>query len=120
MREADRQVLRDPDRQQRLRRIDAVERHVLRVSLAGLRLRVPQKYREGRVFLGRYLMAFEARSGNLLWHFQTGAPIQGAPMTYAPDGRQYVAVPAGTALFTFGLPGPAIRHPAPTTRSGGR
>jgi alcohol dehydrogenase (cytochrome c) len=49
-------------------------------------------------------MALEAASGKVLWHFQCGASVYSSPMTYAVDGRQYVAVAAGSALFTFGLP----------------
>ncbi len=50
------------------------------------------------------VMAFDARSGKNLWHFQTGAPIYAAPVTYLLDGRQYVLLPAGTTLFAFALP----------------
>ena len=49
-------------------------------------------------------MALEAASGKVLWHFQCGASVYSSPMTYAVDGKQYVAVAAGSALFTFGLP----------------
>jgi hypothetical protein len=27
-----------------------------------------------------------------------------APMTYSLDGKEYVAIAAGSALYTFGLP----------------
>ena len=49
-------------------------------------------------------MALEAASGKVLWHFQCGASVYSSPMTYAVDGKQYVAVAAGSALFAFGLP----------------
>jgi len=49
-------------------------------------------------------IVLEAASGKVLWHFQCGASVYSSPMTYAVDGKQYVAVAAGTALFTFGLP----------------
>jgi alcohol dehydrogenase (cytochrome c) len=49
-------------------------------------------------------MALEAASGKALWHFQCGASVYSSPMTYAVDGKQYVAVAAGSALFAFGLP----------------
>jgi alcohol dehydrogenase (cytochrome c) len=49
-------------------------------------------------------IALDAASGKALWHFQCGASVYSSPMTYAVDGKQYVAVAAGTALFTFGLP----------------
>jgi len=49
-------------------------------------------------------IALDAASGKALWHFQCGASVYSSPMTYAVDGKQYVAVAAGSALFTFGLP----------------
>ena len=49
-------------------------------------------------------IALDAVSGKALWHFQCGASVYSSPMTYSIDGKQYVAVAAGTALFTFGLP----------------
>jgi len=49
-------------------------------------------------------IALDAASGKALWHFQCGASVYSSPMTYAVDGKQYVAVAAGAALFTFGLP----------------
>jgi len=51
-----------------------------------------------------YLIAFHARSGKVLWKMQLGAGISAPPMTYVLDGRQYLSVIAGTALFTLGLP----------------
>ena len=61
----------------------------------------------GLLFLGDNegnLMAFDAARGENLWHFQTGSPIFAAPMSYWLDGKQYVVIPAGSALFAFGLP----------------
>jgi alcohol dehydrogenase (cytochrome c) len=49
-------------------------------------------------------IALEAASGKPLWHFQCGASVYSSPMTYAVEGKQYVAVAAGSALFAFGLP----------------
>jgi hypothetical protein len=43
-------------------------------------------------------IALDAASGKALWHFQCGASVYSSPMTYAVDGKQYVAVAAGTAL----------------------
>ena len=43
-----------------------------------------------------WFKAVDARSGKLLWQFQTGSGIIGQPMTYrGPDGKQYVAVLSG-------------------------
>jgi alcohol dehydrogenase (cytochrome c) len=51
-----------------------------------------------------YLIAFHARSGQVLWKLQLGAGVSAPPLTYLLEGRQYVSVLAGAALFTFGLP----------------
>jgi alcohol dehydrogenase (cytochrome c) len=61
----------------------------------------------GLVFTGDAegnFIALEAASGKALWHFQCGASVYSSPMSFAIDGKQYVAVAAGSALFTFGLP----------------
>ncbi|MDA1314704.1 MAG: PQQ-dependent dehydrogenase, methanol/ethanol family [Acidobacteria bacterium] len=52
----------------------------------------------GLVFTGDmrgYFMALDARTGTILWRFQTGSGIIGSPITYQLDGTQYVAVPSG-------------------------
>jgi alcohol dehydrogenase (cytochrome c) len=49
-------------------------------------------------------MALDAATGKVLWHFQCGASVYASPMTYAIDGKQYVAIAAGSTLFAFGLP----------------
>ena len=54
-----------------------------------------------------HLVALDKRSGKLLWRFQTGAPIDSSPMSYAVDGAQFVALSAGGVLYSFGL------NPAP-------
>jgi alcohol dehydrogenase (cytochrome c) len=48
--------------------------------------------------------ALDAKTGTPLWEFQTGGPIAANPISFAVDGHQYVAIPAGQALFVFGLP----------------
>jgi alcohol dehydrogenase (cytochrome c) len=50
-------------------------------------------------------IAFEAETGRVIWHIQLGAAIYSSPITYSVGGRQYVAIPAGAALFAFALPG---------------
>jgi alcohol dehydrogenase (cytochrome c) len=47
------------------------------------------------------VVALDARSGEHLWHFQTGANLAASPMSYAVDGRQYVAVAAGNVIYAF-------------------
>ena len=51
-----------------------------------------------------FFYALDARSGALLWKAPVGGPISAAPITYQLDGRQYVAIAAGHALFVYGLP----------------
>jgi alcohol dehydrogenase (cytochrome c) len=50
------------------------------------------------------LEALEAATGRPLWHFNTGQTFRGSPMTYAVNNVQYVAIAAGSDLFTFTLP----------------
>jgi alcohol dehydrogenase (cytochrome c) len=50
-----------------------------------------------------YFYALDARTGNLLWKTQLGSVIRSGPMSYAVNGKQHVAVAAGSALFVFKL-----------------
>jgi len=50
-----------------------------------------------------YFQALDARTGALLWKTILGGPVVAGPMTYQVDGKQYVAVAAGHALFAFAL-----------------
>jgi alcohol dehydrogenase (cytochrome c) len=50
------------------------------------------------------LEAADARSGKALWHFNTGQDISASPMSYAIAGKQYVAIAAGSDVFSFALP----------------
>jgi alcohol dehydrogenase (cytochrome c) len=50
-----------------------------------------------------YFYALDARTGTLLWKNMLGGQIAMGPMTYAVNGRQYVAVAAGNAMFVFAL-----------------
>jgi alcohol dehydrogenase (cytochrome c) len=50
-----------------------------------------------------YLMAFEARSGKVVWKFQTGGMIIAPPVSYALNGKQYIAVGAGASIVTFAV-----------------
>jgi alcohol dehydrogenase (cytochrome c) len=61
----------------------------------------------GLVFFGDdagSLEAIEARDGKPLWHFNTGQEISASPMSYAIGGKQYVAIAAGSDVFSFALP----------------
>ena len=50
------------------------------------------------------IIAIDAKTGRHLWHYQTGGNNAASPMSYAIDGRQYIALAAGNNLFTFALP----------------
>ena len=67
---------------------------------------------------GRF-RAFDQETGEVLWEINLGSPVSGFPITYAVDGRQYVAASTsgrvsgltpelrpsvGNNLFVFALP----------------
>lgn len=61
----------------------------------------------GLVFFGDDSGSFEAvnaETGKPLWHFNTGQNLHASPMSYAVNGRQYVAIAAGSDIFSFALP----------------
>ena len=60
----------------------------------------------GLVFAGSSgnFMAFDARTGKNLWHYQTGSALYAGATTYMVDGRQFVLMPSGTTLTAFALP----------------
>ena len=47
--------------------------------------------------------AADARTGDLLWRFNTGGSIRASPMTYSYRGRQYVAIVSKNGVFAFAL-----------------
>jgi alcohol dehydrogenase (cytochrome c) len=51
-----------------------------------------------------YFMALDAKSGALLWKASVGGQVNAAAMSYSVNGKQYVAIAAGNALFAYGLP----------------
>jgi alcohol dehydrogenase (cytochrome c) len=52
---------------------------------------------------GGALMAADASSGKVLWSFQTNQLWKASPMTYLFDGRQYIAVAAGSTVIALAL-----------------
>lgn len=48
------------------------------------------------------VVALDARQGDELWRFQTGAAISASPVTYEIDGEQYIAVYAGGTGIPYG------------------
>ena len=51
-----------------------------------------------------FFFALDALTGEELWHRNIGGRIHAAPMGYAVNGKQYVAIAAGNAIFSFALP----------------
>lgn len=58
-------------------------------------------------------IGLDARTGKHLWHFPTGHHIKASPITYAVNGKQYVAIASGGVLFAFALPD---NHKAPAPK----
>jgi alcohol dehydrogenase (cytochrome c) len=50
-----------------------------------------------------YFYALNARTGEMLWKVPLGGQINSGAMSYSVNGKQYVAVAAGTSLFAFAL-----------------
>ena len=80
---------------------------------------------------GGEIQARDAKSGELLWAFQTGFGAEATPMVYEVDGDEYIAIAAGgnqgngsangDAVWTFSLKGqlnPLWPPPPPPTVAG--
>ncbi len=50
------------------------------------------------------MLALDAKSGATLWHAFGGSAMQGPPITYELDGRQYVVMGSGGVLYAWYLP----------------
>jgi hypothetical protein len=70
------------------------------------------------------LRAFDVKTGNILWTFQTGHQIASGPSIYSVNGTEYVAITVGgtptssgggiaSQLQVFGLGGSSKQSPAP-------
>jgi alcohol dehydrogenase (cytochrome c) len=58
------------------------------------------------VFFGNnegHFLAFDAENGKLLWRANTGGRVAASAVSYLSKGKQYITLPSGNALFTFGL-----------------
>ena len=51
---------------------------------------------------GRF-RALDQATGKVLWETNLGSPVTGYPITFAVDGKQYVAVSTGNSLATGGV-----------------
>jgi len=63
----------------------------------------------GLIFIGadraRYFRAYETKTGKPLWSANLEEVATSVPITYmGKNGKQYIAVPAGSKLVTFSLP----------------
>jgi len=59
----------------------------------------------GELLAGRF-KALDDRTGRVVWETNLGSPVSGYPITFAIDGKQYVAVatgPSGVATATLRL-----------------
>jgi len=62
----------------------------------------------GLIFAGDdqgFLSALEAKSGKVMWYFNTGEQISAQPITFAVRGQQYVAIASGSNVVSFKLHG---------------
>jgi alcohol dehydrogenase (cytochrome c) len=50
-----------------------------------------------------HFYALDQDSGKVLWSVNLGSPVTGYPITYAVNGKQYVAVSTGNSLVSSGL-----------------
>ena len=50
------------------------------------------------------IIALESATGKPLWRMQTGGTISSSPISYAINGKQYIAVPSGGSMLSFALP----------------
>ena len=66
--------------------------------------------------LDRNFRAFDVKTGKILWQTRLGTSVQGYPVSFAVDGKQYVAVAAGlgggSPRLVPRLLSPEINHPA--------
>jgi PQQ-dependent dehydrogenase (methanol/ethanol family) len=53
---------------------------------------------------GGSFVALDAKTGERLWNFRSTEAWRASPMSYTVDGRQYVAVVAGSNVMSFALP----------------
>jgi alcohol dehydrogenase (cytochrome c) len=78
-----------------LQRRQIVWRHRQRIPIAGSTLATAG----GLLFNGdidRYFYAYDDTTGKVLWRTRLSAAPESSPITYAVNGRQYVAVVAGS------------------------
>jgi alcohol dehydrogenase (cytochrome c) len=72
----------------------------------------------GLAFVGdldRYFKAIDVKTGKIVWQTRLGTSVQGFPVTFAIDGKQYVAVPTGlgggSPRVVPSIIAPDVHHP---------
>ena len=50
-----------------------------------------------------HFLVLDARTGKLLMRRYLGGQVASSPVTYMVDGKQYISLASGSALFTFAL-----------------
>jgi alcohol dehydrogenase (cytochrome c) len=65
-----------------------------------------------------FFFALDARTGQKLWSFQTGAGHRGSSVTYSVNGRQYVATPTGWGSIAGSMAAGLLPDEADKFRSG--
>jgi alcohol dehydrogenase (cytochrome c) len=65
--------------------------------------------------LNREFKALDVNTGKVLWKTRLGTSVQGFPITFSVNGRQYVAVPTGVGggspRVAPSLIAPDVHHP---------
>ena len=72
--------------------------------------RRPATWCSGAISIGKF-RAFDAVSGKMLWETTLGGTIKNSTITYAVNGKQYIAVMSGEGT-AHGRAHHAGRHPA--------
>jgi quinohemoprotein ethanol dehydrogenase len=62
--------------------------------------------------------AYDAKTGDKLWEFQTGAEATAPAIAYQIDGKEYVAIGATNHVWSFALGGTVAALPAPPKPEG--
>lgn len=61
----------------------------------------------GVLFVGAaegQLIALDAKTGKALWHTKLPGTVSASPISYAVNGKQYVAIIAANTVYSFALP----------------
>jgi PQQ-dependent dehydrogenase (methanol/ethanol family) len=50
------------------------------------------------------IVAADARTGKVLWHFSTNGETKASPITYTVEGKQFISLAVGPNVLSFALP----------------